>query len=102
MRIRQYTFLFLLSFVVANPAFSATKEEKRVHDATNVVDSILRIPEPAEAGRILNLQCWQSPLDALDLLAHDGGRKELAQYLDATSEARGIGRGEDGCRIVDA
>jgi lipid-binding SYLF domain-containing protein len=54
MRIRQYTFLFLLSFVVAHPAFSATKEEKRVHDATDVVDKFLRIPEQAIPPKLLS------------------------------------------------
>lgn len=34
-----------LSLLLALPAFSATREEKRVADATDVVDQFLRIPE---------------------------------------------------------
>ncbi len=54
MRIRQYTFVLLLSVVVAVPALAATKEEKRVTDATDVVDQILRIPEKAIPPALLS------------------------------------------------
>lgn len=48
MRIRQYTSVVLLSFVVTLSAFAATKEESRVVIATDVLDQFQRIPE----GRI--------------------------------------------------
>jgi lipid-binding SYLF domain-containing protein len=54
MRIRQYTFAFLLSLFVAVPALGATKEENRVHDATDVLDQIMRIPEQAIPLRLLS------------------------------------------------
>ena len=48
MRIRQYTSVVLLSFVLSLSAFAATKEESRVVIATDVLDQLQRIPE----GRI--------------------------------------------------
>lgn len=54
MRIRQYTFAFLLSLFVAVPALGATKEENRVHDATDTLDQIMRIPEKAIPPALLS------------------------------------------------
>lgn len=45
MRIRSTCWVLLLSLVVAVPAAAASKEEKRVADATDVLDQLLRIPE---------------------------------------------------------
>ena len=45
MRIRLITAFGLLSLVLAAPATAATKQEKKVADATDVVDQLLRIPE---------------------------------------------------------
>ena len=45
MHIRLYSVLILLSVLVAMPAAAASKQEKRVADATDVVDQLLRIPE---------------------------------------------------------
>lgn len=45
MHIRLSCCLLALSFVVAIPVSAATREEKRVADATDVVDQLLRIPE---------------------------------------------------------
>jgi lipid-binding SYLF domain-containing protein len=54
MRIRQYTLGLLLSLLVAAPALAATSEEKRVMDATDVLDQILRIPEQAIPPALLS------------------------------------------------
>lgn len=54
MRIRQYTFILLLSVFVAAPSHAATTEEKRVADATDVLDQILRIPEQAIPPALLS------------------------------------------------
>jgi len=45
MRLRLTTSLILLSLLVAMSASAATKQEKKVADATDVVDQFLRIPE---------------------------------------------------------
>jgi len=45
MHIRLSCCLLALAVVVANPALAASKEEKRVRDATDVFDQLLRIPE---------------------------------------------------------
>ena len=46
--------LILLSFLVAIPAAAATKEEKRVADATDVIDQLLRIPEQSIPPTLLS------------------------------------------------
>ncbi len=45
MHIRLSCCLLAVSLMVAMPAAGATKEEKRVADATDVIDQLLRIPE---------------------------------------------------------
>ena len=45
MRIRSLSAFVLLSLLLAIPASAATREEKKVADATDVVDQLLRIPE---------------------------------------------------------
>ncbi len=45
MHIRLSCSLLALSLMVAMPAAAATKEEKKVADATDVIDQLLRIPE---------------------------------------------------------
>ncbi len=45
MRIRHLLLVFLVASVTAGPAMAASKEENRVHDATDIVDQLLRIPE---------------------------------------------------------
>ena len=45
MHIRLSCSLLAISLMVAMPAAAATKEEKRVADATDVIDQLLRIPE---------------------------------------------------------
>lgn len=45
MRIRLNSVLVLVALLLAMPASAATKEEKRVADATDVLDQFLRIPE---------------------------------------------------------
>jgi lipid-binding SYLF domain-containing protein len=54
MRIRQYTFVLLFSFAFSMPALADTREEKRVMDATDVLDQILRIPEQAIPPALLS------------------------------------------------
>jgi len=45
MHIRLSCCLLALALVIANPSLAASKEEKRVRDATDVFDQLLRIPE---------------------------------------------------------
>jgi lipid-binding SYLF domain-containing protein len=45
MHIRLSCCLLALAIVIANPSLAASKEEKRVRDATDVFDQLLRIPE---------------------------------------------------------
>jgi lipid-binding SYLF domain-containing protein len=45
MRIRSFSAFVLLSLLLAIPASAATKQEKKVADATDVIDQLLRIPE---------------------------------------------------------
>ena len=45
MRIRFSSVVILWSVLIAAPALSATKQEQRVADATDVIDQLLRIPE---------------------------------------------------------
>jgi len=54
MRLRQYSILILLSLVTALPATAATREERRVSDATDVVDQLLRIPEQGVPPALLS------------------------------------------------
>jgi lipid-binding SYLF domain-containing protein len=51
---RSSAILCLLALVVALPAAGATKEEKRVADATDVLDQLLRIPEQAIPPTLLS------------------------------------------------
>lgn len=54
MRIRQITITILTSAIIAVPAFAASKEEKRVADATDVIDQLLRIPEQSIPPALLS------------------------------------------------
>ncbi|MGY8796348.1 MAG: lipid-binding SYLF domain-containing protein, partial [Woeseiales bacterium] len=54
MRLRQYFLVTILSVLTALPAFSATKEERRISDATDVVDQLLRIPEQSVPRALLS------------------------------------------------
>lgn len=54
MRLRQYFLVTILSVLTALPAFSATKEESRISDATDVVDQLLRIPEQSVPRALLS------------------------------------------------
>ncbi len=45
MRIRLHSIAILCAFIAAAPATADTKEERRVADATDVLDQFLRIPE---------------------------------------------------------
>ncbi|MFQ5547915.1 MAG: lipid-binding SYLF domain-containing protein [Woeseia sp.] len=53
MHIRLRCCLLVLSIMVAMPAAAATKEEKRVADATDVLDQLLRIPEQSVPPALL-------------------------------------------------
>jgi lipid-binding SYLF domain-containing protein len=54
MRIRLYTALVLVSLALAVPASAATKQEKKVADATDVIDQLLRIPEQSIPPSLLS------------------------------------------------
>lgn len=54
MRLRQISLFIILSVVTAMPAFAATREERRVSDATDVVDQLLRIPEQSVPAALLS------------------------------------------------
>jgi len=54
MRLRQFSLFVFLAFVTAMPASAATKEERRVSDATDVVDQLLRIPEQSIPSALLS------------------------------------------------
>ena len=54
MRLRQAILVFLISTLATLPAIAATKEERRVADATDVVDQLLRIPEQAVPPALLS------------------------------------------------
>ncbi len=54
MPIRQYTLTILISMLIALPASAATKEERRVLDATDVIDQLLRIPEQSIPPALLS------------------------------------------------
>ncbi len=54
MRIRRFTLTILVTTIIALPAIAATKEEKRVADATDVIDQLLRIPEQSIPPALLS------------------------------------------------
>ena len=54
MRIRLISALVMLSLVFAASATAATKQEKRVADATDVIDQLLRIPEQSIPPTLLS------------------------------------------------
>ena len=54
MRIRLGSFLVLLSVLIAFPAAAASKQDKRVADATDVIDQFLRIPEQSIPPALLS------------------------------------------------
>lgn len=54
MRLRQITLLVFLSIVTAMPALGATREDRRLSDATDVVDQLLRIPEQGVPPALLS------------------------------------------------
>jgi len=54
MRIRSYFAFVLLSLLLAVPAQAATKQEKKVADATDVLDQFLRIPEQSIPPALLS------------------------------------------------
>lgn len=55
MRVTQNTAVFcLLALILTAPATAATSEEKRVADATDVLDQLLRIPEQAIPPTLLS------------------------------------------------
>lgn len=54
MRIRFDSALILLSLILAVPANAATKQEKKVADATDVIDQLLRIPEQSIPPTLLS------------------------------------------------
>lgn len=54
MRIRQYTLVFIWSIIIALPAAAATREERRVADATDVLDQLRRIPEQSIPPALLS------------------------------------------------
>ena len=54
MRLRQLLLVVLLASVTAGSALAASKEETRVHDATDVVDQLLRIPEQGVPTALLS------------------------------------------------
>jgi len=54
MRLRQYTLVVVLSFLMSLTATAETKEESRIADATDVVDQLLRIPEQSVPPALLS------------------------------------------------
>jgi len=54
MPLRQYLLTILISTLVVSPASAATKEERRVTDATDVIDQLLRIPEQSIPPALLS------------------------------------------------
>lgn len=54
MSLRQCTLTILFSMLIALPASAATKEERRVTDATDVIDQLLRIPEQSIPPALLS------------------------------------------------
>ena len=54
MRIHQYILIILSSILLAMPAAAATREERRVTDATDVIQQLLRIPEQSIPPALLS------------------------------------------------
>jgi len=54
MRIRQLILISTCALLTAGPALADSKEETRVHDATDVVDQLLRIPEQGVPSALLS------------------------------------------------
>lgn len=54
MRLRHFTLAVLISVIGASPAYASTKEERRVADATDIVDQLLRIPEQSVPPALLS------------------------------------------------
>lgn len=54
MRLRQIILVIVLSFLTAMPAVAATREERRVADATDALDQLLRIPEQSVPAALLS------------------------------------------------
>lgn len=54
MRIRQYSLTILIATLISLPAYAVSKEEKRVSDATDVIDQLLRIPEQSIPPALLS------------------------------------------------
>ena len=54
MRIRLGFVLILLSAVIALPSAAASKQDRRVADATDVIDQFLRIPEQSIPPALLS------------------------------------------------
>jgi lipid-binding SYLF domain-containing protein len=54
MRLRQITLAFVFCALSAGAAYAATTEERRVLDATDVLDQLLRIPEQGVPSRLLS------------------------------------------------
>lgn len=53
MRLRQFTLAFVFCVLTVATAYAATKEERRVLDATDILDQLLRIPEQGIPTRLL-------------------------------------------------
>ena len=54
MRLRQITLSVIACFLTIGVAHAASKEEVRVHDSTDIVDQLLRIPEQGIPSRLLS------------------------------------------------
>ncbi len=54
MRNHRITLAFVLSCVIALPAFGATREEERLGDATDVINKLLQIPEQGVPPTLLS------------------------------------------------
>jgi len=54
MRLHQFTLVIVLACLTAMPAQAASKEERRILDATDVVDQLLRIPEQSMPSALLS------------------------------------------------
>lgn len=54
MRLGQFILVSLVALAVAMPAVAATREERRLADATDVVDQLLRIPEQSVPPALLS------------------------------------------------
>jgi lipid-binding SYLF domain-containing protein len=54
MRLRQITLAIVFAILSASAAYAATTEERRVLDATDILDQLLRIPEQGVPTRLLS------------------------------------------------